>query len=241
MRACAYLAQVERRKTVNRSCTSYSWKHVAERFHRGQGTENPYVSNGMFLAAAIHMGFIVKSDRANSPNAYLNIASEKEPRRSSSSMLAGNVGGETRITAWRNMMVAAINAGLDQGLFGLAEDDNRWPGFEADARGRDVTHVYHFTFGGLPAIASVRDAGFGELAIHVAVNPAKRGEEFVRAANGGLYAGDAFAAGWLERKKGKWLQRTKRPTNAFRRAILPVIAAVEVEPKGFQDTGPLMM
>jgi hypothetical protein len=34
-----------------------------------------------------------------------------------------------RTRAWRNLMVAAINAGLEQGHFGLTPDDNRWPGF----------------------------------------------------------------------------------------------------------------
>jgi len=38
-------------KTINRRHSSYGWKHVAE---RSLGT---YVSNGIFIAAAVHLGY----------------------------------------------------------------------------------------------------------------------------------------------------------------------------------------
>lgn len=38
-------------KTINRGRSSYGWKHVAE---RAIGT---YVSNGIFIAAAVHLGY----------------------------------------------------------------------------------------------------------------------------------------------------------------------------------------
>ena len=36
-----------------------------------------------------------------------------------------------RWTAWRNLMVAAINAGLEQKLFGLSAEDNWWTNKES--------------------------------------------------------------------------------------------------------------
>lgn len=33
-----------------------------------------------------------------------------------------------RWAAWRNLMVAAVNAGLDQGVFGLSPNQDWWPG-----------------------------------------------------------------------------------------------------------------
>ncbi|MBP2229683.1 hypothetical protein J2847_002982 [Azospirillum agricola] len=102
-------------------------------------------------------------------------------------------------------MVAAINTGLDRGLFSLDAGDNRW----GDGEG-----VYRFDFAGLPAIASVRGAGFGELGESVAVRPTERAAEFVRTANAGFLAGDAFTSGWLERKEGEWPQSTDKPMNA---------------------------
>ncbi|AIB13206.1 hypothetical protein ABAZ39_14680 (plasmid) [Azospirillum argentinense] len=232
VRACEFLAQVPRRATVNRTSISYDWKHVAERFHRERGEPDSYVSNGMFIAAALHLGFTVKRD-GTGPNAFLNIAPADRPRRSrGGDMLAKSVGGPTRTAAWRNMMVAAINTGLDRGLFSLDAGDNRW----GDGEG-----VYRFDFAGLPAIASVRGAGFGELGVSVAVRPTERAAEFVRTANAGFLAGDAFASGWLERKDGKWLQSPDKPMNAFRRDLLPVIARETVEPRGFAASGPFRL
>ena len=231
-RACEYLNQVGRRARVNKDATSYGWKHQVERFHKEQHDRNTYVSNGMFIVAAIHLGFIVKRI-SGSPNAYLNIGFADDGKRRRSSGLATHTGGKIRLAAWRNMMVAAINAGLDQGAFGLAPDDNRWSG--------ENGLVYRFDFGDMPAIASVHDAGWGELSIHVAVKPTEDGEKAIKSSNAGLYAGDAFAAGWLERKDGKWLQTSDKPSNAFRRNLLPVIAAVKVEPKGFKASGPIKL
>ena len=131
------------------------------------------------------------------------------------------------------MMVAAINAGLDQRLFGLEPHDNRWDG--------DEPCVYRFSVFDIQAIASVSDAGYGELSIHVAINPTGRAEEFIRSANAGLLAGDAFASGWLEREDGKWLQNSDRPCNSFRKEILPVIAQAMVMPNGYNDKGKFIL
>lgn len=229
-RAVGYLGTLEKSKTVSRKATSYGYKHDAERFHEAVDPDgNPYVANGMFIAAALHLGFTVKRD-GQSPNAFINIAAPKTLR--SRSNLAGSLRGPTKKVAWRNMMVAALNAGLEQGHFGLAAEDNRWGGNHV---------IYRFGFGGLPAIAYVSDAGFGELSVHVAVNPTDRAEEFVPGYNAGFMVGDAFASGWFERERGAWLQTTSTPTGCIRAALLDRVVATRPEPNGFTDKGRFMM
>lgn len=222
MKACEYLSQFGKRKTINYRASSYGLKHSAEKYlkekHEDISGYDPYVANGMFIAAAIHLGFDYKAD---GPNLLFNISSKPIPKipltakskklKKKSMRLAGHTGGKLKTKAWRNMMVAAINAGLDQGIFGLKEDENHWG---------EGTHVFHFKFGHRKAIASVSDAGFGELSVHVAVNPTKRAAENIKSCNSGLYAGDAFVSGYLERRNGAWLQTSKHPCNAIRRELL---------------------
>ena len=227
--ACAFLSRFEKRATINKVSSSYGLKHEAERFFEGQ-VDNSYISNGMFIAAAIHLGFRVQR---RGPNAYLNISlRERSGTKLAKRRPAGHVGGKVRIQAWRNMMVAAVNAGLDQGIFGLAPDDNRWDG---DNR------TYRFSFVNAAAIANVRDAGFGELSIKVAVRPTDEAERWIQSTNAGLLAGDAFASGWFERTNGTWLQSSKNPCNAFRREIMPVIATAILTPNGYKDEGRFML
>lgn len=229
-RAVGYLRTLEKSKTVSRSGTSYGYKHDAERFHEAADPDgNPYVANGMFIAAALHLGFTIKRD-GHSPNAFINIAVPKTSR--SRSKLAGSLRGPAKKAAWRNMMVAALNAGLDQGHFGLVAEDNRWDGDDV---------IYRLDFGGLPAIAYVSDAGFGELSVHVAINPTHRAEEFISGFNAGFIVGDAFASGWFERERGAWLQTTSAPTGCIRSALLDRIVATRPNPNGFADDGRFMM
>ena len=56
---------LERRKTVNTKVSSYTWKHVVERYC------NSYVSNGEFICAALHLGY--KMRKSDGPNAWFNI------------------------------------------------------------------------------------------------------------------------------------------------------------------------
>ena len=76
--------------------------------------------------------------------------------------------------AWRNLMVAAINAGLEQRLFGLAPSDNWWPGGAPDSY-KCVRSSYRFVIDGEPATASVDAISGDELSISVILNP-KRGD-----------------------------------------------------------------
>jgi len=69
--------------------------------------------------------------------------SKAEPSPPRSAILSSGASGPTW-EAWRNIMVAAVNAGLEQGHFGLEPDDNRFDGDD---------HVYYFDLDGIPAIA----------------------------------------------------------------------------------------
>ncbi len=61
---CEWLLNIQKRKTIDKSVTSYSLKHIAEK-------EIGYITNGAFICAAIHMGFNFK---IISPNAYFNMS-----------------------------------------------------------------------------------------------------------------------------------------------------------------------
>lgn len=142
-----------------------------------------------------------------------------------------------RIRAWRNMMVAAINAGINQRLFSVRKGDNRWPGA---GRGRDRSlraHRYRFAIAGIPALAAVDDGGFDELRIFVAFWPSAEAERWVDVAGWGFKAGDARASGWVERRDAAYVQVPLDFDLACRRARLTEVAAVDVKPCGYADRG----
>lgn len=137
-----------------------------------------------------------------------------------------------RDRAWRNLMVLGVNAALDQRLFTLRPGDDRFD--DTMRRG----HLFDFALpNGLPARGSVATAGFDELAVHVAVHP--KGDN-VRYHSAGFTAGDAFATTWLERRDGAWLQTA---TSGFRcrKALLPVLAELDAQPRGYGDRGKVIM
>lgn len=143
-----------------------------------------------------------------------------------------------RRKAWRNMMVAAINAGLAQRLFTVRAGDNRWPGAE-EARHRYRPALYRFEVEGIPALASVDDAGFDELRLHVAFWPTKDSERWVGAEGHGFRAGDAWTYGWLERRKGAYLMTPAPDGFQFncRKRCLNAVAALDVQPRCYADRG----
>jgi hypothetical protein len=150
----------------------------------------------------------------------------------------------TRKRAWRNAMVAAINAGLEQRLFSIRPGDCRWPEWSADSSRRRGTE-FTFSVGDIPAIGWVNDAGFNELAIHVALWPSSEGKRFVGAINGGFLAGEVFAMGWLEREEGAWLQVGNGAgaswTFRCRRERLAAVAALDVRPRGYAADGSFVL
>ena len=67
--ARGWLRKFSKTKAHNGRGTSYGLKHVA-------GPDIGYVTNGVFIAAALAEGFSVKRDYLNSPNARFNISSK---------------------------------------------------------------------------------------------------------------------------------------------------------------------
>lgn len=138
----------------------------------------------------------------------------------------------SRQKAWRNLMVCAINAALDQALFTLRPNDNR---FNAS---RGQGSLFDFTLpNGLPARGYVSDAGFDELNVHAAVNP---DGDWVRAGDAGFMAGNAVALSWLERKNGVWLQSSYDRFHC-RKGLLAQLAELKVDPHGYGDRGRVIL
>lgn len=80
-RAMAWLLVcVDRGKNLNRCSTTYGLKHAVEHAMRAAGERGIYVSNGMFIAAALTLGFRVEQI-ARTPNAWTNAFPKKEARR----------------------------------------------------------------------------------------------------------------------------------------------------------------
>lgn len=143
-----------------------------------------------------------------------------------------------RWTGWRNLMVAAINAGLEQRLFGLSPGEDWWPGADPKKSG-GVRGLYRFTFdGSLPATAAVAAISGDELAIHVLLDP--RNGQIQADSCDGIEDGAAFAHGWLERRLGAWIQDGGEGFSC-RRAMQTRVAAVTIEPHGYADQGSFIL
>lgn len=146
-----------------------------------------------------------------------------------------------RKRAWRNAMVAGINEAIDRRLFTVRPGDNRWPGATNDRFEQREPFAFSFSVGEIPAVASVHDAGFDELSIHVALWPTPEGERWVKPINAGFLAGDVFASGWLERRDGAWLQVSRDRGQGWgfrcRQNRLGEVAALNLRPKGYADRG----
>lgn len=125
-----------------------------------------------------------------------------------------------RAKARQNLMVAAVNAAIEQGVITLECEPV-------------TSAVFEFVLGPYPVIASVSDAGFDEVSIHVIALPTALGRRFVEAAV--FYEhkkfGGAYASGWLERRDGKYLQ------SGFiyygRKTVTEVLSMLTVKPLGF--------
>ncbi|WP_342723877.1 hypothetical protein AAFG07_32985 [Bradyrhizobium sp. B097] len=144
--------------------------------------------------------------------------------------------GSSRRRAWRNAMVAGINAGIDKGLFTPRAGENNWP--PPDPRYGDTGRSYRFNIGDIPAVAYVHDAGYDELSVHVALWPTADCERWIGVVNADFRAGDLLASGWLERRDGAWLQVSdSAPHFRCRKQRLDQAASLEIRPKGYADGG----
>lgn len=140
--------------------------------------------------------------------------------------------------AWRNLLVAAINAGLEQRIFGLSPGENWWPG-GASGSHECKRGIYRFTVDGeMTAIASVNAISGDELSISVVLNPRKadiQPEWYY-----GFADGDAVAHCWLERRLGAWIQDGGEGFRC-RRFMQSRLAELAIEPNGYGDQGSFFM
>lgn len=74
---CEWLKGLNKIKTINTWRSSYSLKEYVEEWAMSKGETDSYVSNGAFIAAAVHMGFTWKQG-FDSPNVLINF-SRKSP------------------------------------------------------------------------------------------------------------------------------------------------------------------
>ena len=82
-RAVEFLSQIEPRATINFQIgSSYGLKHRCEAWHRRRRPDSdPYVPNGVFIAAAAHLGFrVYRSRDPYHPNAAFNFSSRSLSR-----------------------------------------------------------------------------------------------------------------------------------------------------------------
>lgn len=144
-----------------------------------------------------------------------------------------------RDITWRYMMVAAINAGLEQGVFKLRFADDPWAINEV--------RTYEFALPRLPhrrAVVHARDIGHEEIALHVMVEPDAEGEELVNLGPHRVLLRNCAGAalGWLERKKGAWLQRPEgKLLLVARNWLCDSVVGIPLEPIGYADRGKCMM
>jgi hypothetical protein len=157
-----------------------------------------------------------------------------------------------RRRAWRNLMVAAINSGLERGLFTTAPgpivgeplrtaSDYR-PGAAPDYPHNGCIFSFELPDGTVVRV-SAANIGWDEISLHVAANPSDelldvRGSPmhvtstFVRA-----IGCDAYAEGWFERRTGPYLMVSDRPRFAARAESRGRLANLMIEPKGYKDSG----
>ena len=141
---------------------------------------------------------------------------------------------QPRVKAWRNLLIAGINAALCQRLVGYGPEDNWWGDCD------DPAGQFSFEFpGGIPALGLLSDAGFGELRVSVLLDP--KTDVRMTDTGSGFRDGSAFASGWLERNLGVWLQTGGRPMMECRQHLLKPLADTPIAPRGFGDRGRFMM
>ncbi len=142
-----------------------------------------------------------------------------------------------RWTAWRNLMVAAVNAGLEQRLFGLSPCENWWPGGNPESQ-LCARYVYRFSLtGSHKAVASVDCHAGDELSIQVVFNPRPGMEP---SSFYSLRDGDAYATAWIERRLGAWIQDGGEDFSC-KRAVQPSLGQMKIDTTGYSDLGSFFM
>ena len=87
--ACQWLQNIDKTEVINTINSSYYLKHIAERRIGG------HLSNGVFIAAAIHCGFSYQTAR-NFPNVVFNMDEDSLQEKYEESLLYEKYPKETR-------------------------------------------------------------------------------------------------------------------------------------------------
>lgn len=146
-----------------------------------------------------------------------------------------------RMKAWRNLMVATINAGLKQGRFGLLPGQDAGVVDRSDALKFDMSAGYfEFMLQDMLVLAYVEEAGFDELSIYAMLEPTDKAKTFIRWEHNKASSGAVWAKCWFERRTGAWVQSS---TEFFRcrSTYLDLLADLDVEPDGFGDRGRVVL
>lgn len=192
--------------------------------------EVPKPNNARLVQRLRELGYVASDD--------LRLLPEFEHSYSPFRTLPLRTYRSARWLAWRNLMVAAVNAGLEQRLFGLSEGENWWPGGNPESH-RCARHLFRFVVDGrFDAVATVDAISGDELSVHAVLNPRDAGVEPDRFE--GLRDGDAFARAWIERRLGAWIQDGGEDFSC-KRAVQPQLAQIEIEPAGYSDQGSFFM
>ncbi len=135
-----------------------------------------------------------------------------------------------RDRAWRNLMVCAVNAALQQKLFTLRAGDDRFD--DTLRRG----HLFDFVLpNGLAARGSVATAGLMSLQYTQQSSERRCGSTFQLE----VRRGDAFGTTWLEVETERGFRRHRRFIVGV--VFLSQLAELSVRPMGFGDRGRVIM
>lgn len=151
---------------------------------------------------------------------------------------------DERFKAWQNLMVSAINVGLERKLFGIAEGENFW----SDKKFCNRTEPdlwYTYTFSKMNVLVNVNDIGHGELSIYIIVEPTfnffeDKDKRRITSCVTTKYC-SVVLNGWFERKRGAWVMTDSGNKKMFsissKKGFIPVFANKKVKPNGFVNHG----
>ena len=137
-----------------------------------------------------------------------------------------------RQKAWNNIMIAAVNAGLNEEIFDL-NSPNSWDP-------NDYTYLFDIS-SGLKGKATVRELqGGGELEFYLLISPTPKAKEMNEVDNFFDFSyGEAWACGYLERLTGAWVQYGYASKSSFRcrKHLINQLASINIKPLGFGKVG----
>lgn len=127
-----------------------------------------------------------------------------------------------REIAWRNLMVTAINAGIEAGF--LSADESK------EINGKRI----EFDIEQLgKTFATFESLEYGEVSIEVVVGPKTKDDlQFTKFPTGAV----AKAQGFMERASGFYLQPSPSLFQA-KKAVQQNLYKLDVEPEGYEDIG----